>query len=58
MVIFGLDLDTRTNHELKGNEPSRLLHTFWLPAHKQLNVAHVLCAYYFQTSSTPYPFPL
>ena len=57
MVIFGLDLDTRTNHELKGNEPSKLLHTFWPPAHKQLNVTHVLCAYYFQmSSSTPSTF--
>ena len=26
MVIFGLDPDTRTKHELKGNEPSRHLH--------------------------------
>ena len=59
MVIFGLDLGTRTNNELKGNEPSRLLHTFWPPAHKQLNVTHVLCAYYFQmSSSTPYHIPL
>ena len=59
MVIFGLDLDTRTKHEPKGNEPSRLLHTFWPPAHKQLNVTPVLCAYCFQmSSSTPYPIPL
>ena len=26
MVIFGLDPDTRTKHELKGNEPSRHSH--------------------------------
>ena len=59
MVIFGLDLDTRTNYELKGNEPSRLLHTFWPPAHEQLNDTHVLCAYYFQmSSSTPHSFSL
>ena len=59
MVIFGLDLDTRTKHELKGNEPSKLLHTFWPPAHEQLNDTHVWCAYYFQmSSSTPYHIPL
>ena len=59
MVIFGLDPDTRTKHELKGNEPSRHLHTFWPPVLEQLNDTHVLCAYHFQmSSSTPHSFSL